>query len=67
MHVTSRGFWGSGLVCFGSIRVASLVTRRFRSEETAVRSNKVTLIWGILTLISLLVVLALMLMGVVSL
>jgi hypothetical protein len=32
-----------------------------------VRSNKVTLIWGILTLISLLVVLVLMLMGVVSL
>ncbi len=31
------------------------------------RSNKVTLIWGILTLISLLVVLVLMLMGVVSL
>jgi type I restriction enzyme M protein len=52
---------------FGSIGAASLVTRRFRSEETAVRSNKVTLIWGILTLISLLVVLVLMLMGVVSL
>jgi len=32
-----------------------------------VRSNKVTLIWGILTLISLLVVLVLMLLGVVSL
>ena len=31
------------------------------------RSNKVTLIWGILTLISLLVVLVLILMGVVSL
>lgn len=31
------------------------------------RSNKVTLIWGILTLISLLVVLVLMLLGVVSL
>jgi hypothetical protein len=43
------------------------VTRRSRSEETAVRSNKVTLIWGILTLISLLVVLVLMLTGVVSL
>ena len=52
---------------FGSIGAASLMTRRFRSEETAVRSNKVTLIWGILTLISLLVVLVLMLMGVVSL
>ena len=67
MHAMSRGIWGSGLVCFGSIRAANLVTRRFRSEETAVRSNKVTLIWGILTLISLLVVLVLMLMGVVSL
>ena len=43
------------------------MTRRIRSKETAVRSNKVTLIWGILTLISLLVVLVLMLMGVVSL
>lgn len=31
------------------------------------RSNKVTLIWGILTLISLLVVLVLMVLGVVSL
>jgi len=31
------------------------------------RSNKVTFIWGILTLISLLVVLVLMLLGVVSL
>ena len=67
MHAMSRGIRGSGLVCFGSIGSASLVTRRFRSEETAVRSNKVTLIWGILTLISLLVVLVLMLMGVVSL
>ena len=67
MHAMSRGIWGSGLVCFGIIRAASLVTGRFRSEETAVRSNKVTLIWGILTLISLLVVLVLMLLGVVSL
>jgi len=67
MHAMSRGIWGSGFVCFGSIRAASLVTGRFRSEETAVRSNKVTLIWGILTLISLLVVLVLMLTGVVSL
>ena len=67
MHAMSRVIWGSGLVCFGSIGVASLVTRRSRSEETAVRSNKVTLIWGILTLISLLVVLVLMLLGVVSL
>ena len=67
MLAMSRGIWGSGLVCFGSIWAASLVTRRFRSEETAVRSNKVTLIWGILTLISLLVVLVLMLIGVVSL
>jgi len=58
---------GSGLFCFGSIRAASLVTRRFRSEVTAVRSNKVTLIWGILTLISLLVVLVLVVLGVVSL
>jgi hypothetical protein len=32
-----------------------------------VRSNKVTLIWGILTLISLLVVLVLMLLGFISL
>jgi hypothetical protein len=32
-----------------------------------VRSNKVTLIWGILTLISLLAVLVLMLLGLVSL
>jgi hypothetical protein len=32
-----------------------------------VRSNKVTLIWGILTLISLLAVLVLMLLGFVSL
>jgi hypothetical protein len=32
-----------------------------------VRSNKVTVIWGILTLISLLVVLVLVLLGVVSL
>lgn len=31
------------------------------------RSNKVTLIWGILTLISLLVVLVLVVLGVVSL
>lgn len=31
------------------------------------RSNKVTVIWGILTLISLLVVVVLMLLGVVSL
>lgn len=31
------------------------------------RSNKVTIIWGILTLVSLLVVLVLMLLGVVSL
>ncbi len=31
------------------------------------RSNKVTVIWGILTLISLLVVLVLVLLGVVSL
>ena len=31
------------------------------------RSNKVTLIWGILTLISLLIVLILMVLGVVSL
>jgi hypothetical protein len=31
------------------------------------RSNKVTVIWGILTLVSLLIVLVLMLMGVVSL
>ncbi|CAN5310568.1 hypothetical protein BH18ACT10_BH18ACT10_12160 [soil metagenome] len=31
------------------------------------RSNKVTLIWGILTLISLLVVLVLMALGIVSL
>ncbi len=67
MHAMSRVIWGSGLVCFGSIGAASLVTRRSRSEETAVRSNKVTLIWGILTLISLLVVLVLMLTGVVSL
>ena len=67
MHAMSRGIWGSGLVCFGIIRAASLVTRRFRSEETAVRSNKVTLIWGILTLISLLVVLVLVITGVVSL
>jgi hypothetical protein len=58
---------GCGLLCFGSIRVASLVTRGFRSEEAAMRSNKVTIIWGILTLISLLVVLVLMLLGVVSL
>ena len=43
------------------------MTRHFRSEETDMRSNKVTVIWGILTLISLLVVLALMLLGVVSL
>ena len=58
---------GSGLFCLGSIRAASLVTRRFRSEETAMRSNKVTLIWGILTLVSLLVVLVLVVLGVVSL
>jgi hypothetical protein len=32
-----------------------------------VRSNKVTLIWGILTLVSLLVVLVLMILGIVSL
>jgi hypothetical protein len=32
-----------------------------------VRSNKVTLIWGVLTLVSLLVVLVLMALGVVSL
>ncbi len=31
------------------------------------RSNKVTLIWGVLTLVSLLVVLVLMALGVVSL
>jgi hypothetical protein len=31
------------------------------------RSNKVTLIWGILTLVSLLVVLVLVVLGVVSL
>ena len=43
------------------------MTRRIRSEETAVRSNKVTIIWGILTLISLLAFLVLMLMGFVSL
>lgn len=67
MHVMPRGLWGSGLLCFGNIGVASLVRRRFGSEEAAVRSNKVTVIWGILTLISLLVVLVLMLLGVVSL
>ena len=67
MHALSRGIRGSGFVCFGSIRAASLVTGRFRSEETAVRNNKVTLIWGILTLISLLAFLVLMLMGFVSL
>jgi hypothetical protein len=67
MHVMPRGLWGSGPLCFGNIWVASLVRRRFRSEEAAVRSNKVTVIWGILTLISLLVVLVLMLLGVVSL
>ena len=68
MHVMPRGLWGSGLSCFGNnVRVASLVRRRFGSEEAAVRSNKVTVIWGILTLISLLVVLVLMLVGVVSL
>ena len=43
------------------------MTRGFRSEEEAVRSNKVTIIWGILTLVSLLIVLALMVLGVVSL
>lgn len=58
---------GSGLLCFGSIGAASLVTRRSRSEEAAVRSNKVTLIWGILTLTSLLVLLVLMLLGIVTL
>jgi hypothetical protein len=67
MHAMSRGIWGTGLLCFGSIRGASLVTRHFRSEETDMRSNKVTVIWGILTLVSLLIVLVLMLMGVVSL
>jgi hypothetical protein len=67
MHVMPRGLWGCGLLCFGNIRVASLVGRSFGSEEAAVRSNKVTVIWGILTLISLLVVLVLMLLGVVSL
>lgn len=67
MYGMPRGLWGSGLLYFGSIRVASLVTRDFRSEEAAVRSNKVTIIWGILTLVSLLIVLALMVLGVVSL
>ncbi len=43
------------------------MTRHFRSEETDMRSNKVTVIWGILTLVSLLIVLVLKLMGVVSL
>jgi hypothetical protein len=43
------------------------VTKVFRSEEAAVRSNKVTIIWGILTLVSLLIVLVLMVLGVVSL
>ena len=41
--------------------------RRFGIEEAAVRSNKVTFIWGILTLVSLLVVLVLMILGVISL
>jgi hypothetical protein len=67
MHIMPRGLWSSGLLYFGSIRVASLVSRRFGREEAAVRSNKVTLIWGILTLVSLLVVLVLMILGVVSL
>ena len=40
--------------------------RRYGSEETAVRSNKVTIIWGILTLISVLVLAVLMILGVVS-
>jgi hypothetical protein len=66
MHIMPRGLWGSGLLYFGNIRVASLVRRRFGREE-AVRSNKVTLIWGILTLVSLLVVLVLVILGVVSL
>ena len=56
----------SGFLCFGSIRTASLVMRRFRSEETGVRSNKVTIIWGILTLVSVLALLVLMALGVVS-
>ena len=43
------------------------MTRRFGIEEAAVRSNKVTLIWGILTLVSLLGVLVLMILGIVSL
>jgi hypothetical protein len=60
MHAMPRGF-------AGSIGVESLVARRVRSEEAAVRSNKVTIIWGILTLVSLLIVLVLMILGVVSL
>ncbi len=65
--LVGNGDVGCGLLCFGSIRVASLVTRGFGSEEAAVRSNKVTIIWGILTLVSLLVVLVLMVLGVISL
>ena len=55
-----------GPVCFVSTRAADLATRRFGREEAVVRSNKVTLIWGILTLISLLALLVLVVLGVVS-
>jgi hypothetical protein len=56
-----------GLFRFGNIRRASLVTGHSERGRSAVRSNKVTLIWGVLTLVSLLVVLVLMALGVVSL